>query len=57
MHEKLEMIWKEAVVSWSRYYPGIFLEGLNKTTKILNQDNECAARAEHLPNTSLELCL
>jgi hypothetical protein len=24
---KLERIWKEAVVAYFRYYPGIFLEG------------------------------
>jgi hypothetical protein len=30
----LEKIRKEADMVWSRYYPGIYLEGLRKTTKV-----------------------
>jgi hypothetical protein len=30
-------MWKEAVVAYSRYYPGICLEGLEKTTNNLSQ--------------------
>jgi hypothetical protein len=26
----VERFWKEAVVAYSKYYPGIFLEGLRK---------------------------
>jgi hypothetical protein len=37
--DALERIWKEAVVSQSRCYPGNFPEELRKTTKNLNQDN------------------
>jgi hypothetical protein len=33
MIDELEGIWKEAVAAKSRYYPGICLEGLRKTTK------------------------
>jgi hypothetical protein len=33
MNNKLEGIWKEAVVAKTRYYPGICLEGLRKTTE------------------------
>jgi hypothetical protein len=32
---ELKIIRKEAVVPWSRYYPGIFLEGLDKSKKII----------------------
>lgn len=31
-------IWKTTVAAWSRYYPGICLEGLRKNTKNLSQD-------------------
>jgi hypothetical protein len=41
MTDKLERIWKEAVMVLSRHYPGICLEGLRKTTKNLNQDHLC----------------
>jgi hypothetical protein len=33
VNDKLENIWKEAVVVNFRHYFGIFLEGLRKTTK------------------------
>jgi hypothetical protein len=33
--DKLERIWKEVVIAYLRYYPGIFLEGLRKTMKTL----------------------
>jgi hypothetical protein len=33
MTDELEEIWKEAVVAQTRYDPGIFLDGLRKTTK------------------------
>jgi hypothetical protein len=33
MSEEVGRMWKEAVVAISRYYPSIFLEGLEKTTK------------------------
>jgi hypothetical protein len=32
--DELERMWKEAVVSCSRYCPGIFLERLRKTQKM-----------------------
>jgi hypothetical protein len=35
MSDKLERIWKEVVMAYSRYYPGIFLEGLKKIMKTL----------------------
>jgi hypothetical protein len=44
MRDKLERIWKEAVMVSSRHYPGIYLEGLRKTTKNLNQDNWCPVK-------------
>jgi hypothetical protein len=36
MIEELKMIWKEAVVASSRYYPSICLEGLRETTENLS---------------------
>jgi hypothetical protein len=49
-------MWKEAVVAISRYYPSIFLEGLEKTTKTWSQRSLCPAeiRTEHLRNSKLE---
>jgi hypothetical protein len=35
MNDELKGIWKEAVLAWTRYYPGINLEQLGKTTKEL----------------------
>jgi hypothetical protein len=32
-------IWKEAVLAKSKYYPGIYLKGMRKITKIVNQDS------------------
>jgi hypothetical protein len=39
MSEEMGRIWKEAVVAYSRYYPGSFLKEIRKTTKILGQDS------------------
>jgi hypothetical protein len=39
MNDKKERIWKEAVVAYSRYYLCIFMKGLMKTTKSLNQNS------------------
>jgi hypothetical protein len=36
------IIWKEAAVAKSRYFPGIFLKGLRKATKNLNHDTLCS---------------
>jgi hypothetical protein len=33
MPDELKRIWKEVIMDYSRYYPGICLEGLRKTTK------------------------
>jgi hypothetical protein len=44
MTAEIERIWKEAVVAWSRYYPGICLERLKETTKTLSQDSRCPFR-------------
>jgi hypothetical protein len=37
--DELEGMWKKATVAYLRYYRGICLEGLNKTTKNLRQDS------------------
>jgi hypothetical protein len=37
VNSELESVWKEAVMVQSRYYSGIFLEGLRKSTEKLNQ--------------------
>jgi hypothetical protein len=39
MIDELERIWKQAVMVLLRYYHGISLEGLRKTTKALSQDS------------------
>jgi hypothetical protein len=39
--DELERIWKEAVVAYSKYYPGICLQGLGKTTRNLGLDSTC----------------
>jgi hypothetical protein len=36
--DELERIWKEAAVASSRYYAGICLQGLEKTSKFISQD-------------------
>jgi hypothetical protein len=38
--DKLERIWKEAVVAKTRYYLGICLVGLRRATKTLNQNSQ-----------------
>jgi hypothetical protein len=38
------MILEESVIAYSRYYPGIWLEGLRKRTWILSHDNRCPGR-------------
>jgi hypothetical protein len=37
MSDESERIWKESFVAWSRYYYGIFVEGMKKTTEIFSQ--------------------
>jgi hypothetical protein len=39
MNKELERVRTEAAVAYSMYYPGIFLNGVRKTTKSLSQDN------------------
>jgi hypothetical protein len=55
----VEMIWKEAVVVYSRYSLRIFPEGLTKTTKTLSQVTGIQPEiwTKHLQNRSLELYL
>jgi hypothetical protein len=53
MNDELESIWKEVIVTYSRYHAGTFLEVLRKTTfKIVGGPADL--RTEHLVNTSLE---
>jgi hypothetical protein len=40
MNDELERMWKEVILAYSRKYPRLFLEGLKKTRKYLNQDNQ-----------------
>jgi hypothetical protein len=35
MNNELKRIWKDVVVTYLKYYPGICLVGLRKTTKTL----------------------
>jgi hypothetical protein len=57
MSDELDRIWKEVLVSSSRYSHGICLEKIRKCTESLNEDTECPAeiRTKRLPNTSEEL--
>jgi hypothetical protein len=43
---ELKRIWKEAVMAYSRYYPGICLE-TGKNKKSLSQDSRCSARVSN----------
>jgi hypothetical protein len=57
MNDELETIWKEALVTNSRYYPVIFIEGLRKTKQEnARQASRCSGRdwILALPNTNLE---
>jgi hypothetical protein len=47
----LEWIWKETVIAKSRYYPGIFLEELRKTS-VRIRDVLTEIQGEHLPLSS-----
>jgi hypothetical protein len=44
MTERLETIWKEAVVAESRLHPGTSLEGLRKIMINIREDNRCPGR-------------
>jgi hypothetical protein len=44
MIDELERIWKKAVMAYSRYYPGILLEGLRNTAENLSPDGWDPAR-------------
>jgi hypothetical protein len=53
MIAKLERIWKEVLMAWSRCYPGTFLETRKKSTKALRIASEPAKiRTEHISHTS-----
>jgi hypothetical protein len=56
MTEKLERIWKEAVMAEWRYYPGNCFERLRKTTNTsaMIANVPAGIPAEHLPDKSLE---
>jgi hypothetical protein len=51
MIDELKRIWKEAIVAYSRYYPGICLEGLRKTIKNLSQYSQrpCSRDSNRVP--------
>jgi hypothetical protein len=40
VNDELERIWREAIVTKFRYYPGTCLEGLRKTSKGFNHENQ-----------------
>jgi hypothetical protein len=50
--DDLEGMWKEAVRACLKWYPGTCLEGLRKTTKQFNENNENSACADIEPSTS-----
>jgi hypothetical protein len=44
MNDELERIRKEAILTQTRYYTGIFLEALRIPTGNLGQDSRCPVR-------------
>jgi hypothetical protein len=53
----LERIWKEVVVTYSRYYPSICLEGLREITRnapVRTAYVPAENCTKHLPNPSLD---
>jgi hypothetical protein len=44
VNNKLERMWKEAVVTKKRHYPCFCLEGLGETTKLLSEDSRSWGR-------------
>jgi hypothetical protein len=56
MNNKLQSMWKEVGIAHSRYYLGLWLEGLRKTTKSFSQDSRSPNRDfnRNLPNKRLE---
>jgi hypothetical protein len=42
VNDELEKMWKEVVMAILRYYPGICLDGWQKTMKTLNPDSQCS---------------
>jgi hypothetical protein len=58
MDDELEKIWKEAIVAYMTYDPGIGLEKQRKTTKYLSQDirrpRRDLNRPPPPPNTNLQ---
>jgi hypothetical protein len=54
MNDALERIWKEVVLIYSRYYPGISLERLKKTAEKLIHYCRVSNRNEHFQNSNPE---
>jgi hypothetical protein len=56
MNDELDRTWKGAVAAERRYYAGISLEGLTKTTEytISVAGVPAEIRTKHSPNTSLD---
>jgi hypothetical protein len=52
LNGELERIWKEAVMTLSRYHPGTWLEELMETIIDLGQDTLCPAQNSNM-NTNL----
>jgi hypothetical protein len=52
MNNELETIWKEAIVTYLMYYPGICLEELKNPTKTLTQVRFSAGDFNRAPPNS-----
>jgi hypothetical protein len=48
--DELEGIWKEAAVAKTRYYPGIYLEGLGRVLSVVIYIGLEKARTVNVPN-------
>jgi hypothetical protein len=55
MSNELVRMWKEAIVTWPRYYSNIYLEVLRKTTNSVRISTvPFEIRTEHHPNINQE---
>jgi hypothetical protein len=54
MCDQLKRVWKGAVMTESRYYPTIYLEGLRETSVMIPGVPE-EIQTEHFPKTNLDL--
>jgi hypothetical protein len=58
MNSEFDRIWKQAIVAYSRYYPGIYMEVLRKTMLSLIQNRRYSGRdVKRKPLEYMSVCL